>query len=92
MTYATVRTDAEVDIDVIVKGPNGNELSRAEYDVDTSYGEIEITLNKMVPVEPKESKVLQRVKQIATEQCPDFIPHLEQLERELQMEHLRPRD
>lgn len=91
MSYnVSVNVDAEVDISVTVRNLDGSELPDSAFEVDTSYEEIKITLKKMPDRYFRESKILERIKDLAKENCPSFLPVLERLERELEMERFRP--
>lgn len=75
-------------VDVEVRNRYGEEIPPKCYDVDYDDDTIFIDLNN-IPFEMKDSDVLRKIRDIANEKCPEFLPHLDDLERQMALEYLR---
>lgn len=75
-------------VDIEMRNRYGEEILPKYYDVDCDGDTIFIDLNN-VPFEVKDSGVLRKIRDIANEKCPEFLPYLDDLERQLSLEYLR---
>lgn len=49
-----------------------------------------VTMNAFQPETPETVELmLKKIRDIANEKCPEFLPHLDDLERQLALEYLR---
>ena len=76
------------DINVVVRDEFCNELKEKLYDLDYDGDTIYVDL-KHNGFESNDSVLWRKIEDIAREKCPEFLPHLDDLERQLSLEYLR---
>lgn len=88
---SSVNVRPTVDIDVIVQYANGEEMPNSKYKVEENWSDqIVVTIKNFQPKIPKTVELMLReIRDIANEKCPEFLPHLDDLERQLSLEYLR---
>ena len=85
---SSVNVHPSVEIDVIVQYANGEEMPKRMYEVEADWhDQIMVTIKSFQP--KTDISVLRKIRDIANEKCPEFLPHLDDLERRLSLEYLR---
>lgn len=77
------------EIYVKLKDRSGNDIEPEFYELDSDYDDKIYVYLKSVPFVMDDSALLKRIKDIAREKCPEFLPHLDDLELQLSLEYLR---
>ena len=80
--------EVSCNINVIVRDEFGNELKEELYDLDHDCDAIYVDL-KCIGFNQKDSILWRRIQDVAREKCPEFLPHLEDLELQLALDFLR---
>jgi hypothetical protein len=86
---SSVNVHPPVEVDVIVQYNNGEEMPESKYKVEANWSDqIMVTLKNM-SFEVPMPDILRTIRDIANKKCPEFLPHLDDLERQLSLEYLR---
>lgn len=88
---SSVYVHPTAEIDVIVQYANGEEMPTRMYEVEANWrDQIMVTMKAFQPEKPEAVELmLKKIRDIANEKCPEFLPHLDDLERQLALEYLR---
>lgn len=85
---SSVNIHPRVEVDVIVQYANGEEMPNSMYEVEANWhDQIMVTIKNFQP--ETDISVLRKIRDIANEKCPEFLPHLDDLERQMALEYLR---
>ena len=88
MNSVCIRTFS--DIYVTVKNSAGQELRDDHYSVDTDDDEVIIVLKGGCQVAAVDAlPIVSRIRELAEEKMPEFLPILDRFQREVEMEWLR---
>lgn len=73
---------------VSVKDDRGEELNKELYELDFDYNTVYVYV-KPFGTTLDDTDLLRKIRDIANEKCPEFLPHLQDLELQLALEPLR---
>lgn len=73
---------------VSVKDDRGEELNKELYELDFDYNTVYVYV-KPFGCTSDDTDLLRKIRDIASEKCPEFLPHLQDLELQLALEPLR---